>query len=393
MRQKRYPATLFRGGTSNGIYFRKDALPSDRDQWDKLLLALFGSPDPMQLDGVGGSHSTTSKAMIVWASEDPDIDVEYRFGQIGVEKPVVDWGGNCGNLTFAVGPYALERELVSPAGGARDKSPMYDERSGLDDAVELVLRNENTDTIVEQEIPVTTSGKPRIEGEFKVNGVPGTGARIRSRFLDPGGSVTNRVFPTGNRIDLLSVDGVGEIEVSLLDVTSPCVFARATDLGMCGTELPDELGSEKALLERIERVRSAACARYGFVDDSEAATSQSPGIPKLALVGERATYKTVGGATVAAEDYDLLARIMSMQKPHHAYAVTGAMCTAVAAAFPDTIPNEYINGDRPDAIELAHPKGTMEIGLGIEGDSVNYTRVDRTARQLFVGEICHPPLE
>ena len=377
MQQKSLPATLFRGGTSKGVYFLQGDMPADRDEWDDLLLNTFGSPDPMQLDGIGGSHSTTSKTMIISESDEEDIDVRYTFGQVGVRKPVVDWGGNCGNLTFAVGSYALEQ-------GVPDVEPE-------DGRVELTLYNTNTDTIIEQSVPVHDDGTPRYDGDFKVFGVPGRGARIRSRFLDPGGSVADGVFPTGNRTDTLEVDGLGEIEVSLVDITNPGVFARASDLGMTGAELPDEINADPELRDRLERVRSAACARYGFVDDPADATNVSPGIPKLAVIGERQSYQTVDGETVQAEDFDLLARIMSMQRPHHAYAVTGAMCTAIAASFPGTIPNEFLDGDRPDEVVLGHPKGTMTIGVGIEGDDVTYTEVNRTARQILQGDLFYLP--
>ncbi|WP_435348616.1 PrpF domain-containing protein [Haloarchaeobius sp. HRN-SO-5] len=376
MTQESLPATLFRGGTSKGVYFRESDMPEDRDDWDDLLLTLYGSPDPMQLDGIGGSHSTTSKAMIVSESDEDDVDVDYLFGQVGVENPVVDWGGNCGNLSFAIGPFALERDLATA--------------DTADGRASLVLRNSNTGTVVEQSIPVE-DGTPRYDGDFKVYGVPGTGGRITSRFLDPGGSVTGEVFPTGTRTDTLDVDGVGDIEVSLVDVSSPCVFARAADLGMDATELPDEVNADPDLLDRLERVRSAACERYGFVTDRADATAESPGIPKMAVVGERQPYETVGGESVTPDDYDLLARIMSMQKPHHAYAVTGAMCTAVAAAVPGTIPSEYLDAERPDRVVLGHPKGTMGIGVGLDGETVTYTEAERTARQIMHGDLYYVP--
>jgi hypothetical protein len=377
MPQQSVPASLFRGGTSKGVYVRQRSMPGDREAWDDLLLNAFGSPDPMQMDGIGGSHSTSSKAMIVSPSSADGVDVEYRFGQVAVEKPVVDWGGNCGNLTFAIGPYALEHGVV-------DARPN-------DGRVELVLRNANTGDVVEQSVPVTDDGTPRYGGSFKVYGVPGTGARIRSRFVDPGGAVSGAVFPTGNRTDVLDVEGVGQIEASLVDVSSPCVFVRAGDVGMSAAERPGEIDADESLLDRLERIRSAACARYGFVDDPADATDESPGIPKMAVVGERQPYETVGGDRVSADDYDLLARIMSMQKAHHAYAVTGGMCTAVAATTPGTIPAEFLDGERADDVVIGHPKGTMRVGVDRDGDEVAATELDRTARMIMDGDLFYLP--
>jgi 2-methylaconitate cis-trans-isomerase PrpF len=378
MPQESLEATVFRGGTSKGVYVREGEMPVDRDEWDALLLDAFGSPDPMQLDGIGGSHSTTSKAMVVSRSGARGADVDYRFGQVAVEKPVVDWGGNCGNLTFAIGPYAVERGLVDVDGPGR---------------VELVLRNANTGDLIEQAVPVDPDGLPRYSGDFRVDGVAGTGARITSRFLDPGGAVTGSVFPTGDRRETLDVPVLGAVDVSLVDVSSPCVFVRAADVGVDAGALPGEIDADESLLERLEAVRSAACARLGFVDDAECATAESPGIPKLAVVGERSSYRTVNGDTVDPESYDLLARIMSMQKAHHAYAVTGAMCTAVAASIPGTVAADYLaadrqdEGDRPAEVVLGHPKGTMRVGVDLDGDDVVATTVDRTARQIMHGDL------
>lgn len=376
MVQESLPATLFRGGTSKGVYFRERDLPANRDAWDSLLLNVYGSPDPMQLDGIGGSHSTASKAMIVSESDADGVDANYIFGQVGVEKPVLDWGGNCGNLSFAIGPFVLERGITTA-----------DETDGR---TTLTLRNSNTGTIIDQSIPVDGDGMPRYDGDFKVYGVPGTGSRIRSRYVDPGGSVTGSVFPTGNRTDMLSVKGVGRIEVSLVDVSSPCVFARATDVGMSPTAMPEEIDGDAALLDRLERIRSAACERYGFVADRCDATDESPGIPKMTVVGERQSYETVTGETLSVDDYDLLARIMSMQKAHHAYAVTGAMCTAVATVVPGTIPSEYAAVN--DSVIIGHPKGPMAVGVDVTGEAdVQATTVDRTARQIMDGSLYYVP--
>lgn len=376
MTQKSIPATVFRGGTSKGVYFERDAMPDDED-WDEVLLKTFGSPDPMQLDGIGGSHSTTSKAMITSPGEREEVDVDYQFAQVAVEKPVVDWGGNCGNLTFAIGPHAVEQGIVDPeVEGGR---------------AEIVLENMNTGTVVEQSLPVGEDGEPRYAGDFKVNGVPGTGARIRSRFLDPSGSVTGELFPTGERSEWITVPELGDVEATIIDVSNPCVFVRAEAVGMSAAELPIEINEDPDLLDRLERIRSEACSILGFVDDAANATAESPGIPKVAVVGDRQDYTTVNGDEVTTDEYTLLARIMSMQKAHHAYAVTGSMATAAAALIDGTVPNDYVADDDADEVVLGHPKGTMTIGVGFDGDDVAYTRVDRTARSLMRGDLYYLP--
>ncbi|PSQ18744.1 PrpF protein [Halobacteriales archaeon QS_8_69_26] len=372
--QESVPAALYRGGTSKGVYVRKRAMPGDRGEWDDLLLDLFGSPDPQQTDGIGGARSTASKALLVSPGEGR-ADARYLFAQVGIDRPVVDWGGNCGNLTFAVGPFAVERGIVDVPPAAAEEG-----------RVDLLLENENTGTVVEQSVPVLPDGSPRYGGEFRVHGVPGTGARIRSTFRDPAGSETGDLFPTGNRTDTLSVEGVGDVAASLVDVASPCVFVRAADLGLTAAERPEEVDADPDLLDRIERVRAAACARYGFVDDPGDAGDVSPGIPKMAMVGEKRPYETPDGRRVDPDEFDLLARIMSMQKAHHAYAVTGGMCTAVAAALPGTIPAEFAD-DVGERVRIGHPKGTMTVGVGVDGDSVEYAWIDRTARAIFDGDL------
>lgn len=388
------PAALFRGGTSKGLVLRRSDVPDDRALWDDLLLAAFGSPDPMQIDGVGGSHSTASKAIVV-SPGDGTADVAYRFGGVAVDEPVVDWGGNCGNMTFATGPAALELGVV-PGTGDDGRLDADDGRIRAGDdgpRVALTLENGNTGGVVEQSVPVDGAGAPRYAGDFAVDGVPGTGARIVSRFLDPGGSETSGVFPTGERTEPLDVAGVGTVAASLVDVASPCVFVRATDLGLTAAEPPATIDADPDLVERLERVRAAACVRYGFVDDPDRAAEVSPGIPKLAVVGERRPYPTVGGGEVRPDEYDLLARIMSMGKAHHAYAVTGAMCTAVAATLPGTVPAEFAGFEgRPAEVTIGHPKGTMTVGVDLDGDDVVATTVDRTARKLMTGELYHRPV-
>jgi len=364
--------TLIRGGTSRGLYVTPDRLPTAGERRDEILVELFGTPDPLQIDGIGGGNSHTSKVMIVDESDRPDADIEYTFGQVGVENATVDWSGNCGNLTSGVGVFALLSGLV----GA--ESPK----------TELRLYNTNTDTYVDQVVPIT-DGEPAVYGEYHVDGIPGTGARIDSYFRDPSGSVTGRLLPTGERRETVTVDGE-DYPVSIVDVANPNVFLRARDLGLDGTELPDEL-DDSDLLDRLELIRGVACERLGLVDDRRDAVDERPAIPQIALVSGPQSFGTVSDGRVDDDDIDITSRIVTTGTPHHSYATTGAMCLAAATRLDGTIPAEFARGtDGPD-VAIGHPKGTITIGVETTtraGDTtVERVRVGRTARLLADGRL------
>lgn len=360
---------LIRGGTSKGFFVRRSALPAvDEDLLDELVLELYGTPDPLQVDGIGGSHSHTSKLMIVESSDRPDVDIEYTFGQVAITNPVVDWGGNCGNLTSAIGVFAIKDGLIDVDG----------------DQASLTLYNTNTDTVIKQTIPLDT-GTPDVYGDYTIDGVPGTGARIDSRFLDPAGGVFGSLFPTGNVLDDVTVDGES-IEYSVSDVTNPCVYVRATDLGLSGTELPEELAADPELIDRFERIRGSVCEHLGLVDDAADAVDESPTIPFIAAVSSPQDYETSIGTTVAASDIDITARVLTTQRPHHAYAMTGAMGLAATAQLPGTIPNDVTQaGANP--IRIGHPKGIIEVGVTADDDHVESVTVGRTAREIMRGRL------
>ena len=363
---------MIRGGTSRGLYVKPDRLPPAGERRDDILIELFGTPDPLQVDGIGGGNSHTSKVMIVDASDRPDADVEYTFGQVGVENPTVDWSGNCGNLTSGVGVFALLTGLVDAD----------------DPETRLVLYNTNTDTYIDQTVPVT-GGEPSVHGDYHVDGIPGTGARIASYFRDPGGSVTGRLLPTGARRETLTVGG-DEYTVSIVDVANPNVFLSARDLGLDGTELPGEL-SDPQLLDRLELIRGAACERLGLVDDRRDAVDERPAIPQIALVSDPRSFETVSGDRVDAADIDITSRIITTQTPHHSYATTGAMCLAAATRLDGTIPAEFVRETAESDVTIGHPKGTITIGIETTmrgGDTtVERVRVGRTARLLVDGRL------
>ncbi len=364
--------TMIRGGTSRGLYVKPDRLPPAGERRDDILVELFGTPDPLQIDGIGGGNSHTSKVMIVDASDRPDADVEYTFGQVGVENPTVDWSGNCGNLTSGVGVFALLSGLVDAD----------------DPETKLVLYNTNTDTYIDQTVPIT-EGEPSVHGDYHVDGIPGTGPQIDSYFRDPGGSVTGRLLPTGARRETLTVDG-GDYTVSIVDVANPNVFLRAHDLGLDGTELPEDL-DDPQLLNRLELIRGAACERLGLVDDRRDAVDERPAIPQIALVSEPRSFETVSDDHIDAADVDVTSRIITTQTPHHSYATTGAMCLAAATRLEGTIPAEFVRETAGSDVTIGHPKGVITIGIEttMRGDdtTVERVRVGRTARLLVDGRL------
>ena len=364
--------TLLRGGASRGLYVTPERLPPAGDRRDEVLIDLFGTPDPLQIDGIGGGNSHTSKVMVVDEADRSDADIEYTFGQVGIENATVDWSGNCGNLTSAIGPFALLSGLVDAE----------------EPETELVLYNTNTDAYLDQVVPVT-SREPAVHGDYRVDGIPGTGARIDSYFRDPAGSVTGQLLPTGARRETLTVADE-EYPVSIVDVANPNVFLRARDLGLDGTELPDEL-DDPDLLDRLELIRGAACERLGLVDCRRDAVDERPAIPQIALVSDPQSFGTVSGGRVDDDDLDITSRIVTTGTPHHSYATTGAMCLAAATRLDGTIPAEFVREtDGPD-VTIGHPKGTITIGVETAtraGDTtVERVRVGRTARLLADGRL------
>jgi 2-methylaconitate cis-trans-isomerase PrpF len=354
-----------RGGTSKGLFVRDADLPPPGDVRDKAILALLGSPDPAQIDGVGGATSSTSKLIAVSAGGEPGVDVDYLFAQAAVERAVVDYGGNCGNLTAAVGPYAIEEGLVEVAG----------------EVASLTLFNRNTGKRIRTHVPLR-DGRLREDGDFAIAGVPGTGAKIVNEFLAPGGSVLGSVLPTGRPVDKVHAEGGAPVEVSMVDVGSPMAFVRAADVGAVERGTVD--------LGRLEAIRAACAHAVGLVEDPAEAAVRSPALPRLALVSPPHAYATSAGARVDAGDVDVVASMLSMQRMHHAFAGTGLMCLAAAARLPGTIPNELCREPTGDRVRMGHPKGVAEVGVVLgrgpaSAVTIEAVVVDRTARRLMAG--------
>lgn len=369
----RIPVTIMRGGTSKGVYVLEKDMPENREEWDELLLRMMGSPDKKQIDGLGGSQSVTSKVAIVGASKRKDADVDYTFAQVSVDKPIVSYKGNCGNISSGVGPFAIEKGLVK----------------GTGETTTVRIYNTNTDKMIAADVK-TSDGKVVYAGDFQIAGVPGSASPIRLKFIDPAGTLGKGLLPTGRPVDILKVPGYGKVEVSIVDAANPLVFVRAKDLGLSGKELPDELNADEEKLNLLETVRGLAAVKLGLIEDYTKSAWETPGIPKMTFVSEAEAYVTSDGTRIEKDQIDLLSRMMSMQKTHPSYAMTGAMCTAAAAVIPGSIVQQVLN---PDAdmqfIRIGHPSGILECGVDYQKKNVDPVIEDtfgfRTANLLMEG--------
>jgi 2-methylaconitate cis-trans-isomerase PrpF len=374
-------AVFMRGGTSKALMVHRSDLPGDQADWSPIFLAAMGSPDPngRQLDGMGGGVSSLSKVCVIGPPTHPDADVDYTFAQIGIGSSVVDYSANCGNMSSAIGPFALDEGLVPcPSPGQ--------------DAV-VRIHNTNTGKIIVAHFPVD-QGRAAVEGAMTLDGVAGSGAPVRLDFQDPGGARTGRLLPTGHPADWLSIQGIGDVEASLVDAANPCVFVAASALGAAGTELPEAIERDRSLMERLEAIRCAASARMGLAAD-EAAAQAIPSVPKVAIVAPAAENPTLSGRTLPAAALDILVRMISVGQPHRAVPLTGALCLAAACRVPGSVPARML---RPDAgtgdLRIGHPSGTILVAAQADtapdgAVEIRHATVYRTARRLFQGEVLY----
>ncbi|EGF89468.1 putative AcnD-accessory protein PrpF [Asticcacaulis biprosthecium C19] len=379
--QIRIPATYMRGGTSKGVFFRREDLPDDVEARDRLLLRVIGSPDPYgkQTDGMGGATSSTSKVVILAKSTRSAHDVDYLFGQVSIDSAFIDWSGNCGNLSAAVGPFAISNGLVGdvPADGL----------------CTVRIWQANIAKTIIAHVPMT-AGEVQETGDFELDGVTFPAAEIQLEFLDPaedgdGGSM----FPTGNLVDDLEVPGVGTLKATMINAGIPTIFVNSADIGYAGTELQDAINSDAEALARFEAIRAYGALRMGLIADlSEAAKRQHT--PKVAFVAPPADYVASSGKAVAAGDIDLCVRALSMGKLHHAIMGTAAVAIGTAAAVPGTLVNLAAGGGERTSVRFGHPSGTLRVGaeaVQVDGQwQVKKALMSRSARVLMEGWVRVP---
>lgn len=388
--QIRIPATYIRGGTSKGVFFRLQDLPEVAQvpgaARDKLLLRVIGSPDPYgkQIDGMGAATSSTSKTVIVSKSTQAEHDVDYLFGQVSIDKAFVDWSGNCGNLSAAVGSFAISSGLLNAS-----RVP----QNGL---CTVRIWQANIGKTIIAHVPVT-NGEVQETGDFELDGVTFPAAEVQIEFLNPadegedgaGGSM----FPTGNLVDDLEVPGIGVLKATLINAGIPTIFVNAEDIGYHGTELQDAINNDNAALDKFEKIRAYGAVRMGLIADiKEAANRQHT--PKVAFVAKPADYVSSSGKAVNASDVDLLVRALSMGKLHHAMMGTAAVAIGTAAAIPGTLVNLAAGGGARQAVRFGHPSGTLRVGAEaaqVDGDwTVNKAIMSRSARILMEGWVRIP---
>ncbi|MDO8317640.1 2-methylaconitate cis-trans isomerase PrpF [Rhodoferax sp.] len=384
MTQLRIPAVYMRGGTSKGVFFKADDLPSDTQLRDKILMRVIGSPDRYgkHIDGMGGATSSTSKVVVMSKSSRSDCDVDYLFGAVAVEKPVIDWSGNCGNLSAAVGPYAISAGLV--------EAPTH----GLA-TVRIWQANIGKRIIAHVQMH---AGEVQETGDFELDGVAFPAAEVKLEFIDPasdeGESEGGAMFPTGNKIDTLDIPGLGKIEVTLINAGNPTIFVEAASLGLDGTELQSDVNGKTEILKLAESIRAHGAVAMGLVATTEEATEKRPHTPKLAFVAKPKSYIASDGKSVSAQSIDMLARIFSMGQLHHAMTGTGAVAIAAAAAIPGTIVHRVAPVGDDGRVRFGHPSGSLSVGAQAveqEGQwSVKKVLMSRTARRLMEGWVRVP---
>lgn len=380
MSQRPIPAVFMRGGTSKALMLQPKDLPADKEAWTALFCAAMGSPDPYgrQLDGMGGGVSSLSKVCLIGPSTHPEADIDYTFAQVAVQDLRVDYRGNCGNMSSAVGPYAIDQGLVA----------------AQSETTTVRIHNTNTKKIIHSTF-ATPNGQTKYSGSLSIPGVSGSGAPIKLEFVQPGGATTGQLLPTGQIIDELEIPELGRLQVSMIDAANATVFVRATDIGLSGLELPHELETDPDILALLESIRIRASVAMGIAPDLESAKKISI-VPFVAFVSTAQDNPTLSGDVTPAHELDLIARVISNGQPHRALPLTVSLCTAVAARIKGSVVSEMLqeNVSPTEALRLGMPSGVLTVDADVEyKDNVWQAHSGaffRTARRLFDGQVWVP---
>ena len=386
--QIKIPATYIRGGTSKGVFFKRDDLPESAQMAgqarDALLLRVIGSPDPYgkHTDGMGGATSSTSKTVILSKSDQPDHDVDYLFGQVSIDKAFVDWSGNCGNLSAAVGAFAIESGLVDAA-------------SLPQNGVKTVrIWQANISKTIVAHVPIT-NGAVQETGDFELDGVTFPAAEVLVEFMDPAGG-DGAMFPTGNLVDDLEVPGVGTLKATMINAGIPTIFVNAEAIDYNGAELQDDINNDEKALAMFESIRAYGAVHMGLIEHIDEAV-QRQHTPKIAFVSQPKNYVSSSGKSVTAADVDLLVRALSMGKLHHAMMGTAAVAIGTAAVIPGTLVNLAAGGGDRDGVRFGHPSGTLKVGAEAKQVNGEWTAtkaiMSRSARVLMEGQVRVPVAE
>lgn len=368
------PIVYMRGGTSKGAYLMVEDLPTDPVLRDKVILDIYGSPDARQINGIGGADPLTSKVALIARSARENIDVDYTFGYVGIKEAVVDYEGNCGNMSSGVGPFAIGQGLVAIT----------------EPITKVRIYNTNTKKVIVAEIPVK-DGEVITEGDYTIDGVPGSGARIVLNFLNSGGAKTGKLLPTGNVVDEITLKNGKKVQVSLVDAANPSVFVKAEDIGLTGVEIPADTESNSEILEMMEDIRTTAAVIMGLAESKE---KTGPAVPKVAFVTVPTDYIAMNGSEVKAANVDLVARTKALGVMHKAYAVTGGICAATAALIEGTVVNQVVGeqAKKTGMVRLGHPSGTLDFEISLEkladgGWNLTKAGVSRTAKPIMDGYV------
>ncbi len=368
------PAVYMRGGTSKGVYLMAKDLPEDPAIRDKVILDMYGSPDIRQINGMGGADPLTSKVALLAPSSRPGVDIDYTFGYVGIKEAVVDYDGNCGNISSGVGVYAIRQGLVK----------------AVEPVTKVVIFNTNTSKIIEAMIPVK-DGDVVFDGDYAIAGVPGHGAKIVMNFPNSAGSKTGRLLPTGNVRDTMTLKDGRVVQVSLVDAANPSVFVKASDIGLTGKELPADCDTNPGILEIMEEIRVRAGVMMGLAATVE---QVGPAVPKVAFVAPAQNYPTSEGNVITAGEVDFVARTKAMAEMHKTYAVTGGICIAAAAMIEGTVVSEVCSPQAKGKgeVRIGHPSGILEVFVDVKntaetGWTLLQAGVCRTARPIMDGEV------